>query len=70
MEMTVNEAYKELKDDIQGMVTKADLSKLRNELKADMSKMRIWVISLFIGAVIIMGMLVGTYANMTIALLK
>ncbi len=63
-------AYKELKDDIQGMATKADLNELRDEFKADMSKMRTWVISLFIGAVVIMGTLVGAYANMTIALLR
>ena len=79
--MTVDEAYKELKGDIKGMATKADvaklrdefkadLAKLRDEFKADMSKMRTWVISLFIGAVVIMGTLVGAYANMTIALLK
>ena len=66
-EMTVDEAYRELKGD---MATKSDLSELRNEFKADMSKMRTWVISLFIGAVVIMGTLVGAYANMTIALLK
>ncbi len=60
-EMTVDEAYKELKGDI---------NELRDEFKADMSKMRTWVISLFIGAVVIMGTLVGAYANMTIALLK
>ena len=65
--MTVDEAYKELKGN---MATKSDLSELRNEFKADMSKMRTWVISLFIGAVVIMGTLVGAYANMTIALLK
>ena len=59
-EMTVDEAYKELKGDI---------NELRDEFKADMSKMRTWVISLFIGAVVIMGTLVGAYANMTIALL-
>ncbi len=73
-EMTIDEVYRELKDDIQGMATKHDLKvgldELRNEFKADMSKMRTWVISLFIGAVVIMGTLVGAYANMTIALLK
>ena len=69
MEMTVDQAYKELKDDIQGMATKADLNELRDEFKAGMSKMRTWVISLFIGAVVIMGTLVGAYATMTIALL-
>ena len=74
--MTVEEAYKELKGDIEGMkgdirgmATKQDLAELRDEFKADMSKMRTWVISLFIGAVVIMGTLVGAYANMTIALL-
>ena len=68
--MTVDEAYKELKGDIKGMATKADVAKLRDEFKADMSKMRTWVISLFIDAVVIMGTLIGAYANMTIALLK
>ena len=72
--MTVDEAYRELKGDIeimkgdiQGIAAKHD--ELRNEFKADMSKMRTWVISLFIGAVVIMGTLVGAYATMTIALL-
>ena len=64
--MTIDEVYRELKGN---MATKSDLNELRNEFKADMSKMRTWVISLFIGAVVIMGTLVGAYANMTIALL-
>ena len=68
--MTVDEAYRELKDDINGMATKADLAKLRDEFKADVSKMRTWVIGLFIGTVVIMGTLIGVYANITIALLK
>ena len=57
--MTVDEAYRELKGDITG---------LRTEFKSDMSRMRTWVISLFIGAVIIIGTLVGVYANRAIAL--
>ena len=65
--MTIDEAYRELKGD---MATKSDLAELRAEFKAEVSKMRTWVISLFIGAVIIMGTLVGTYATMTIALLR
>ncbi len=77
--MTIDEVYRELKDDIQGTQIgldelrnefKADMNELRNEFKADMSKMRTWVISLFIGTVVIMGTLVGVYATMTIALLK
>ena len=60
-EMTVDQAYRELKGDI---------TELRTEFKADMSKMRTWVISLFIGTVIIISTLVGVYANMTIALLR
>ena len=67
-EMTIDEVYRELKGDIQG--TQVGLNELRNEFKADMSKMRTGVISLFIGAVVIMGTLVGAYANMTIALLN
>ena len=57
--MTIDEVYTELKGDIE---------ELRTELKVEVSKMRTWVISLFIGAVIIMGTLVGAYATMTIAL--
>ena len=67
--MTVEEVYRELKgnmatkDDIKDMATKSDI-------KAETSRTRTWVISLFIGAVIIISTLVGVYANMTIALLK
>ena len=69
-EMTIDEFYRELKGDIEGMATKHDLNELRDEFKAEMLKMRAWVIGLFIGAVVIMSTLVGVYANMTIALLK
>ena len=61
--MTVEEAYRELKGDIKDMATKADL-------RAETSRTRTWIISLFIGMVIIISTLVGVYANMTIALLK
>ena len=59
--MTVDEMYKELK---------ADIADLRNDLKDEISKMRTLLISLFISVIVIIGTLVGFYANMTIALLK
>ena len=55
----IDAVYHELKDEIAG---------LRTEFKSDMSKMRTWVISLFVGSIIVIGTLLGTYANMTIAL--
>ena len=64
-EMTVDEAYKELKGDMANL--KADIL---TKFESDMSKMRTWVISLFVGSMIVIGTLLGAYANMIIALLK
>lgn len=63
--VTVDEAYKKLKHEF-----KTDISQLETKCKPDMSKMRAWFISLFIGSVIIIGTLIGAYANITITLLK
>ena len=67
--MTVEEAYRGLKGN---MATKDDFKDMmtKSALKAETAKTRTWIISLFIGAVIIISTLVGVYANMTIALLK
>ena len=61
------ETYKEPKSNI---ATKSDLAEPRDGFKAEVSKMRITVISLFIGFVVIMGTLMGVFTKMTIDLLK
>ena len=90
--MTVEQAYRELKGDIDGlrtefkadlkdmatkadikdMATKADIKDMatKADLKTETSRTRTWVISLFIGTVIIISTLVGVFANMIIAVLK
>jgi len=78
--MTVDEVYRKLKGDIDvinhtvkgiesRMATKDDLIAMRDEFRAEISKMRTWVVSVFIGAVIFMVTLMGFYAAKTIALL-
>ena len=69
-EMTVDEAYRELKGDITGIQNDIKDMATKADLKTETSRTRTWVISLFIGTVIIISTLIGVYANMTIALLR
>ena len=71
--MTVEQAYRELKGDIAGLRTefKADIKDMATnaDLKAETSRTRTWIISLFIGTVIIISTLMGVFTNMIIAVL-
>ena len=62
---TINHNVKDIKDDIKGMATKDEIAALREEI----SKLRTWVVSVFIGAVVVLGTLIGAFVNMTIAVL-
>jgi len=63
---TINHNVKDIKDDIKGMATKDEIAALREEI----SKLRTWVVSVFIGAVVVLGTLIGAFVNMTIAVLS
>ena len=76
MEITIEMLFNEISAIKAEMVTKAELAEAKAEMatKAELatavSKITRWVIGLFIGSILVISTLIGTYAFMTVSLIS